>query len=74
VIVSVAAFAMYVRTVAWPYLVIGVLGVTLVVPEAIIDWTGGSLGPAGAVLLAGVTLLGASLAGFRVRKGVTEEH
>ena len=72
--VSVAAFAMYLRKVAWPYLVVGVIGVTLVVPEAVIDWTGGSLGPAGAVLVAGVTLLGASLAGFRVRKRATDEH
>jgi hypothetical protein len=70
--VSVAAFATYLRTVSWPYLVVGVLGITLVVPEAIIDWTAGSLGPAGGVLVAGLTLLGASLAGFRVRQEVTE--
>ena len=74
VVVSAAAFLMYVLKVAWPYLVIGVLGVTLVVPEAIIDWSGGSLGPAGAVLVAGVTLLVASIAGLRVRRGVTEEQ
>jgi len=73
-LVSVAAFVMYVRQVAWPYLVVGVVGITLVVPEAVIDWTAGSLGPAGAVLVAGLTLLGASLAGFRVRRGVTEER
>jgi hypothetical protein len=73
-LVAVAAFVMYLRRVSWPYLVVGVVGVTLVVPEAIVDWSGGSLGPAGAVLVAGVTLLGASLAGFRVRRGVTEER
>lgn len=66
--VAVAGFLMYMRTVAWPYLVVGVLGVTLVVPEAIIDWTEGALGPAGAVLVVGLTLLGASAAGFRARK------
>jgi hypothetical protein len=71
-LVSVTAFVMYVRTVAWPYLVVGVLGVTLVVPQAVIDWTGGSLGPSGAVLVAGVTLLGASLVGLRVRKSVAD--
>lgn len=70
--VAVVAFVMYLRTVSWPYLVVGVLGVTLVVPEAIIDWTEGSLGPAGGVLVAGLTLLGASLAGLRVRKEATE--
>ena len=70
--VAVAGFAMYLRTAAWPYLVGGVLGITIVVPEAVIDWTGGALGPAGAVLVAGLTLLGASLAGLRVRKEVEQ--
>ena len=73
-LVAVAGFVMYLLVASWPYLVAGVVGTTLVVPEAIIDWTGGSLGPAGGVLVAGVTLLGASLAGLRVRKGVTEEQ
>lgn len=72
--VAVAGLVMYMRTVSWPYLVIGVLGITLVVPEAIIDWTGDSLGPAGGVLVAGLTLLAASLAGFRLRQEATEEH
>lgn len=72
--VAVLAFAMYMRKVAWPYLVVGVAGITLVVPEAIMDWTGDSLGPAGGVLVAGLTLLGASLAGFRMRQEATEPH
>ena len=71
--VAIAAFALYMRTVAWPYLVVGVAGITLVVPEAVIDWTGDSLGPAGGVLIAGLTLLGASLAGFRMRQEATEQ-
>lgn len=70
--VAAAGFAMYLRTASWPYLAAGVLGITIVVPEAVIDWTGGALGPAGAVLVAGLTLLGASLAGFRVRKEVEQ--
>jgi len=73
-LVAAAGFVMYLREASWPYLLTGVVGTTLVVPEAIIDWTGGSLGPAGGVLVAGVTLLGASLAGLRVRKGATEEQ
>ena len=48
------------------------LAVTVVVPEAIIDWTDGSLGAGGAVLVAGLTLLGASAAGFRVRQEAHE--
>lgn len=73
-LVAVAAFALYMRRVSWPYLVAGVAGITLVVPEAIMDWTGDSLGPAGGVLVAGLTLLGASLAGFRLRQEATDEH
>ncbi len=70
--VSIASFVMYLRTVSWPYLAVGVLGITLVVPEAIIDWTGDSLGPAGGVLVAGLTLLGASLTGLRLRREAAE--
>lgn len=68
VLVAVACFAAYLRTPAWPYLVGGVAAITLVVPEAVIDWTEGSLGVAGGILVAGLTLLGASLAGLRVRR------
>ena len=70
--VATAGFVLYLRTAAWPYLVVGVIGVTLVVPEAVMGWTDDSLGPAGGVLVAGLTLLGASLAGLRMRQEVTE--
>lgn len=52
----------------WPYLGAAVVAVTLVVPEAVSDWTNGSLGVVGGVLLAGVTLLVASLGGYRLRR------
>lgn len=68
---AAAGFTMYVRTAAWPYLLGGVGATTLVVTEAVIDWTEGALGPAGGVLIAGLTLLAASVAGFRVRRDVT---
>ncbi len=71
-LVAVAGFTMYVRLRAWPYLAVGVVGVTLAVPEALLDWTEGTLGTAGVLLVAGVTLLGASLLGLRLRKEVTE--
>jgi hypothetical protein len=70
-VVATAAFAGYAFRPAWPYLGAGVIAVTLVVPEAITDWTDESIGTAGAVLLAGVTLLIASLASFRMH---TESH
>jgi MFS family permease len=73
-LVAVAGFAMYVVRRAWPYLAVGVVGVTLAVPEALLDWTEGSLGTAGVLLVAGVTLLGASLLGLRLRQEVTESE
>lgn len=73
VLVAAAAFAGYVVRRAWPYLAAGVIGVTLAVPEALIDWTDGSLGPAGVLLVSGVTLLAACLLGLRLRKEVTED-
>lgn len=71
-IVAAAAFAVYVARPAWPYLAAGVIAVTLVVPEALLDWTDNALGPAGVLLATGVALLAASLLGFRLRKEVTE--
>lgn len=71
-LVAGVGFAMYVGRRAWPYLAVGVVGVTLAVPEALMDWTEGSLGTAGVLLVAGVTLLGASLLGLRLRKEVEQ--
>ena len=45
---------------------------TLLVPEVVADWTGGSLGAVGGVLVAGVTLLLASFAGYRLRAEATD--
>lgn len=73
-VVAVAAFGVYVARPAWPYLAAGVIAVTLVVPEALIDWTDNAVGPAGGLLVAGVTLLVASLLGLRLRHEVGEEQ
>jgi hypothetical protein len=69
--VGVLAFGLYVVTRAWPYLLTGVLAVTVAVPEALYDWAEGSLGAAGILLVTGVTLLVAALAGLRLRQEVT---
>jgi hypothetical protein len=69
--VGVAAFARYVLRPAWPYLAGGVVALTLAVPEALADWTDGSLGSAGVLLATGVTLLVASLVGLRLRHEVS---
>lgn len=70
-VLGVVAFGLYVVTRSWPYLVTGVLAVTVAVPEALYDWAEGSLGAAGILLVTGVTLLLAALAGLRLRQEVT---
>jgi hypothetical protein len=73
-LVAVVTVAMYVRTRAVPYLGAAVAALTLVVPEALLDWTDGSLGPVGVLLVSGVTLLVAGLLGLRLRKEVGGEQ
>ncbi|HEX2895301.1 MAG TPA: hypothetical protein VHO29_14980 [Marmoricola sp.] len=71
-LLSVAVVAvgvwLYLTRQDWPYLAAAVIAVTLVVPEAVSDWTEGSLGVVGGVLVAGITLLLASYAGYRLRR------
>ncbi|WP_148046762.1 DUF2157 domain-containing protein [Nocardioides pocheonensis] len=66
VVVAVGVW-LYLTRLDWPYLAAAVIAVTLVVPEAVSDWTEGSLGVVGGVLVAGITLLTASFAGYRLR-------
>ena len=72
VVVAIVGIAFYLGKVAWPYLAAAVIAVTLVVPEAVSDWTDGSLGAVGGVLVAGITLLLASFAGYRIRAEATD--
>jgi hypothetical protein len=67
VVVGVGVW-LYLTRQDWPYLAGAVVAVTLVVPEAVSDWTDNSLGAVGGVLVAGVTLLAASFAAYRLRK------
>jgi small-conductance mechanosensitive channel len=67
---AAVAVVIYTRGRAVPYLVAAVVGITLVVPEALLDWSDGSLGPVGVLLVTGVTLLGASMLGLRLRHEV----
>ena len=52
----------------WVVLAGGVIGATVVVPEFLYDVTDGSLGASGVLLVAGLTLLGGSLLGLRIRR------
>jgi hypothetical protein len=69
-VVAVAGFAAYLSTRSWSVLAAGVAATTLVVPEALYDWTEGSVSAAGSLLIAGLTLLGASAIGLRLRREV----
>lgn len=66
--VGVVGFLLYLTRRAWAYLVLGVVGVTVAVPEALIDWTEGTLGTAAALLAAGLTLLLSGLLALRLRR------
>jgi hypothetical protein len=67
-LVAAACFAAYVQIREWVVLAGGVIGATVVVPEFLYDVTDGSLGASGVLLVAGVTLLGGSLIGLRIRR------
>jgi hypothetical protein len=71
-LVAVGGVWLYLTRPDWPYLAVSVIAVTLVVPEAVSDWTEGSLGAVGGVLVAGMTLLAASFAGYRLREEAVE--
>lgn len=67
-LVAGICFTAYARLRDWVVLAGGVVGATLVVPEFLYDVTDGSLGASGVLLVAGVTLLGGSLAGLNIRR------
>jgi hypothetical protein len=68
--VALAGYIGYLSTRSWSVLAAGVVATTLVVPEALYDWTDGSVSAAGSLLVAGLTLLAASAAGLRLRHEV----
>lgn len=71
-IVAAVAVWLYLSKVDWPYVAVAVVAVTLVVPEMVSDWTDDSLGAVGGVLIAGITLLAASFAGYRLHRSKTD--
>jgi hypothetical protein len=72
IFVAGAAVWLYLKKIDWPYVAVAVIAVTLVVPEMVSDWTEDSLGAVGGVLVAGVTLLIASFAGYRLHQSATD--
>lgn len=67
--VALACLAGYLVRRSWVLIAAGVVGVTLVVPEAVFDWTDGAFGGAGILLVAGLSLLTASMLGLRLHRG-----
>lgn len=71
-LLAVAGLIGYVRTRYVGVLAVGVIALATVVPQAVIDYTNGALGAAGALLLVGLSIVGASLVGVRLRS--TSRH
>ncbi len=59
----------YLRTGLTGLLVVGVVALATVVPQAILEYTNGALGAGGALLVVGLSIIGASVLGFRLRRG-----
>lgn len=67
-VIGTLCFALYVRRGAWPHLAVGVVALTMAATEAALDLSDGSVGAAGALLIAGTVLLSASVLGMRLRR------
>ena len=72
-VVAVAGLAGYVRTRHVGVLVVGVVALATVVPQAVVHYTDGELGAAGALLVTGLSILGASVLGLRLRSASTDD-
>jgi hypothetical protein len=64
--VALVAFAAYLRSRTTVLLVAGVVATTVVVPEAVWDWTDGAVSGGGLLLVAGAALVANSGLGVRL--------
>lgn len=67
-----AALAGYLRTRVVAVLAVGVIALASIVPQMITDYTDGALGAAGALLVSGLSIVGASVLGLRLRHEVAQ--
>ncbi|GAA1710878.1 DUF2157 domain-containing protein [Nonomuraea bangladeshensis] len=72
--VAVACLVLYRWERAWVLLVAGVAGFTLVVPEAVWDWTDGAVGGSLALMIAGLVLVASSVLGLRLHRASRPDH
>lgn len=73
-VIALACLALYTRERTWVLIVAGVAGLTLAIPEAVWDWTGGAVGGAVILVLAGVVLLASSGLGVLLHRRAAEGH
>jgi hypothetical protein len=66
--VAVAGLAGYIASRELSALAVGGVALAVVIPQAVIDYTDGSLGAAGALLISGLSVVAASTLGMRLRK------
>ncbi|WP_022910220.1 hypothetical protein [Aestuariimicrobium kwangyangense] len=66
--IALVLFGLYWWRGDWPFLAVGVVALTVSVTEALVEWTEGSLGAGGAVLIAGLTLLASSGGAILLRR------
>jgi hypothetical protein len=67
-VLAVACFAGYLLERHTPVLAAGVVTLAVAVPQCVIDYTDGALGAGGALLVTGLSIVGASVLGLRVRR------
>jgi hypothetical protein len=67
-VLAVLALAGYLRTRLISALVVGASAMAVVVPQAVVDYTAGLLGPAGLLLVCGLSFVAASTLSLRLRR------
>jgi hypothetical protein len=70
--VAVIGLLGYVATRLTVVLIVGVVALATVVPQAVIDYTDGALGAAGALLVTGLSIVGASVLGLRLHRDAAD--
>jgi hypothetical protein len=70
--IALAGLLGYAATRLTVVLVVGVVALATVVPQAVIDYTDGALGAAGALLVSGLSIVGASVLGLRLHRDAAD--
>ena len=73
-LLAVAGLWGYLRTRIVALLVVGVVALATVVPQSVLDYTDGALRAGGALLLTGVSIVGASVTGLALHRRTTPRH